>query len=269
MMVQPWYRSPEFLAAVAVLIVVVLLLIYLLRKKQAASRINGMLDERLAERTRLAHNLNDSFLQTVESGKLLADNALSKYNDVAEMRQALKKLSEWLGQATEEGKSALDFLRGPMQSRNELAEALHRATDEHTAPESMEVTFSLVGKASEMHPIVRDEIYRIGYEAIRNAYMHSKATHLTVDLVYGRDLSLRIFDNGCGIDFAALEQRGSAPSGLKRMKEQAARIGGKLTISSSALGGTEVHLRVPGPVIGFRRFHRSPYSQIDRRNPGS
>jgi hypothetical protein len=37
------------------------------------------------------------------------------------------------------------------------------------------VTFSVVGDAEEMHPIVRDEIYRIGYEAIRNAGTHSGA----------------------------------------------------------------------------------------------
>jgi signal transduction histidine kinase len=119
-----------------------------------------------------------------------------------------------------------------MQSRNELAEAFHRATEEHAAPESMEVTFSLVAETKEMHPIMRDEIYRIGYEAIRNAYIHSKATQLTVDLVYGRDLSLRIIDNGCGLDLTALEQKGAALSGLRRMQEQATRIGGKLTITS-------------------------------------
>ena len=107
-MVEPWYRSPEFLAAVAASILIVLLLVYLLRRKQAISRIDSMLGERLAERTRLARDLNDSFLQAVEARKLLADNALSKYNDVAEMRRALEKLSEWLGRATEEGRSALD-----------------------------------------------------------------------------------------------------------------------------------------------------------------
>ncbi len=73
----------KFLAAIAVLAVVLLLLTLLWRKRRAMSRINIMLDERLAERTRLARDLNDSFLQTVEASKLLTENALSKYNDVA------------------------------------------------------------------------------------------------------------------------------------------------------------------------------------------
>jgi signal transduction histidine kinase len=115
MMVQPWYRSMKFLAAIAVLVALLLLLTYLRRKRRAMSRINRSLDERLAERTRLARDLNDTFLQTVEASRLLAENALSKYNDVSEMRLALEKLSQWLGRATEEGKSALDTLRGSIE----------------------------------------------------------------------------------------------------------------------------------------------------------
>jgi signal transduction histidine kinase len=263
----------KFLAAIAVLAVVLLPLIFLWRKRQSLSRINSLLDERFAERTRLARDLNDSFLQTVEASKLLAENALSKYNDVAEMRQALEMLSQWLGRATEQGRSALDSLRGSIVSRNELAEAFQRATDERATPQSMEVTFSLVGESRDMDPIVRDDIYRIGYEAIRNAYMHSNATHLTVDLVYGRHgLSLRVLDNGCGIDFHAIPQGELGPSGLRRMQQQAARIGSKLTISSNPSVGTEVHLRVPGSVAwreGSRLFRRSIESRKKHREPNS
>lgn len=107
-----------------------------------------------------------------------------------------------------------------------------------------------------MDPIVRDDIYRIGYEAIRNAYMHSNATHLGVDLTYGRhDLSLRVTDNGCGINFAALRGRKLGSSGLRRMHEQADRIGGKLTISSAPSMGTDVHLRVSWLVPGREGSH--------------
>ena len=50
-----------------------------------------------------------------------------------------------------------------------------------------------------MHPIVRDEVYRIGYEAIRNACVHSQAARLQVELAYAEDLILRVRDNGVGI----------------------------------------------------------------------
>jgi signal transduction histidine kinase len=69
----------------------------------------------------------------------------------------------------------------------------------------MAVTLSVVGDVREMHPIIRDEVYRIGYEAIRNACLHSRASRLDLELRYGSDLMLRVSDNGIGIDPAVLD----------------------------------------------------------------
>jgi signal transduction histidine kinase len=102
-----------------------------------------------------------------------------------------------------------------------------------------------------MHPIVRDEVYRIGYEAIRNACMHSEASLLEVDLRYEQDLVVRVKDNGKGIDAAIVAEGKDGHFGLQGMRERAARIGAKLILSSSATSGTEITLVVPGD-IAFR-----------------
>jgi signal transduction histidine kinase len=99
-----------------------------------------------------------------------------------------------------------------------------------------------------MHPIVRDEIYRIGYEAIRNAQSHSGGTRLEVELRYGLDLVLHIRDNGVGIDPTVSECGRDGHFGLQGMRERAARIGARLTIASSAKSGTEIALAVPGAI---------------------
>ncbi len=116
----------------------------------------------------------------------------------------------------------------------------------------MAVAVSVVGDAREMHPIVRDEIYRIGYEAIRNACMHSGASQLEVDLRYAHDLTLRVSDNGTGIDPAIADKGKDSHFGLQGMRERAARIGGTLTLGSSSGSGTEIKLIVPGDII-FRK----------------
>jgi signal transduction histidine kinase len=100
-----------------------------------------------------------------------------------------------------------------------------------------------------MHPIVRDEVYRIGYEAIRNACTHSGASRLEVELMYARDLALRVIDNGTGIDPAIANRGKDGHFGLQGMRERAARIGGKLTLASSSNLGTEIRLIVPGAII--------------------
>jgi signal transduction histidine kinase len=122
-------------------------------------------------------------------------------------------------------------------------------TEDGLIPGAMAVTFSVVGDAREMHPIVRDEIYRIGYEAIRNACMHSRASRLEVELLYTNDLALRVHDNGTGIDPAIADRGKDGHFGLQGMRERAARIGGKLTLVSSSSSGTEIKLVVPGGII--------------------
>jgi signal transduction histidine kinase len=114
---------------------------------------------------------------------------------------------------------------------------------------SIEASFSVVGTGSEMHPIVRDEVYRIGYEAIRNACVHSRGTQLQVELTYAEDLSLSVRDNGVGIASNILDEGKEGHFGLQGMRERAHRIMAKLTVDTSVESGTEVKLIVPGSIV--------------------
>jgi signal transduction histidine kinase len=207
---------------------------------------------RLNERTRIARELHDTFLQTIQGSKLVADDALEHLNDPIRTRHSLQRLSDWLERATKEGRAALHALRASATEENELAAALLRALEDSRKDTSMEVQFAVTGDARDMHPIVRDEVYRIGYEAIRNACAHSKSTQLEVGLNYSRDLTVRVRDNGVGIDPAVVEKGKQGHLGLRGMRERAARIGGKLTVVSSPNAGTEVALVVPGRIV-FRK----------------
>jgi signal transduction histidine kinase len=222
------------------------------------------LEERVNERTRITRELHDTFLQTIQGSKLVADDALEPSTDPIRMRRAMEQLSVWLAQAMQEGRAALNSLRTATTQTNDLAEALRRVTEDGLIPSSLAVTFSVVGDAKEMHPIVRDEIYRIGYEAIRNACMHSRASQLEVELRYAQNLVLRVGDNGTGIDPAIADKGKDGHFGLQGMRERAARIGGKLTLGSSSSSGTEIRLVVPGSII-FRKTmpaRRSLFTRI-------
>src|SRR6267142_450158 len=159
--------------------------------------------------------------------------------------------------AIQEGRAALNSLRTSTTQRNDLADALRRVTENGFVPRSMRVTFSVVGDARDMHPVVRDEVYRIGYEAIRNACLHSSATQLEIELVYAQELTLRVRDNGVGIDTAIADKGRDGHFGLQGMRERAARIGGTLSMMTSA-SGTDIKLIVPGGII-FRTIR--PFRQ--------
>jgi ligand-binding sensor domain-containing protein len=248
-----WYQTNWFRALCVVAGGFIVCLIHRLRVRQISSAISARFDERLAERTRMARELHDTFLQTIQGSKLVADDALDPSTDPIRMRRAMEQLSVWLGRATQEGRAALNSLRTTTQT-NDLAEALRRVTEDGLVPRSMVVTFSAVGDAREMHPIVRDEIYRIGYEAIRNACMHSGASRLEVEIRYADYLAMRVSDNGTGIDPAIADKGKDGHFGLQGMRERAARIGGKLTLVSSSNSGTEIKLTVPGGIVFRKRM---------------
>ena len=123
----------------------------------------------------------------------------------------------------------------------------------------MAADFSVVGETRDMHPIVRDEIYRIVYEAIRNAFVHSRAGRLAVELKYEQDLSVRVSDDGVGIDPDVSDKGKTGHFGIQGMRERAARIGARLTFISSPGSGTEITLVVPGKII-FRNPPRTRFA---------
>ena len=244
-----WYQTTAFRVFCLLLAGLIAWAFYQLRIRQISRVINARFDERLAERTRLARELHDTFLQTIQGSKLVADDALEQSDDPVRMRRAMTQLSVWLGQATDEGRAALNSLRATTTQRNDLAEAFRRATESCRLGESAMVDFSVVGDAKDMHPIVRDEIYRIGYEAIRNAFQHSEASQLEVELRYAQNLSFKVKDNGVGINPVMAAEGKDGHFGLQGMRERADRIGAKLTITSSENSGTEILLVVPGGII--------------------
>lgn len=240
-----FYQTRAFQFGSGALLIMFLAGAYQLRIRQIAAAMNTRFDERLAERTRIARDFHDTLLQTIQASKLVADDALARNTDPGPSRDALSLLSGWLGQATEEGRSALNSLRSSTVEGNDLAEAFRRTGEECSFQRQIEFAVSVEGSGREMHPIVRDEVYRIGYEGIRNACAHSGAGRVALELSYLENLVLRIRDNGKGIDPDVAAKGRAGHFGLVGMYERAARIKGKLTVSSSFGAGTEVELVVP------------------------
>jgi signal transduction histidine kinase/ligand-binding sensor domain-containing protein len=244
-----FYQTRLFQLGSGALLIALLAGAYQLRVRQIAAAMNSRFDERLAERTRIARDFHDTLLQTIQASRLVADDALASNTDPGPSRDALSLLSGWLAQATEEGRSALNSLRSSTGEGNDLAQAFRRAGEECSLQAQIEFVVSVEGAGQEMHPIVRDEIYRIGFEAIRNACAHSGADRVVVELSYLENLVLRIRDNGKGIDPHVAAKGRGGHFGLIGMYERAARIKGKLTISSSFGAGAIVELIVPRSIV--------------------
>ena len=119
--VPAWYETTVFRVLCSLLVLFVAWTLYQLRLRRAAESMGARFEERMAERTRLARDLHDTFLQTIQGSKLVTDDALDKPSDPAYMRNSLEKLSNWLDRAANEGRAALNSLRTSVLEGNDLA----------------------------------------------------------------------------------------------------------------------------------------------------
>ena len=107
-----------------------------------------------------------------------------------------------------------------------------------------------------MRSAIRNDIYSIGREALVNAFRHSQASDIEMELEYAvNQMRLLVRDNGRGIDPEVLYSVRDGHRGLSRMRERARKIGARLKVSSSGAGGTEVELSVPSH-LAFESYRR-------------
>ena len=150
-----------------------------------------------------------------------------------------------------EGRDAVQGLREC--EANDLAQALQTLSEELNRAEinqnSVLSRIEVQGTPRELHPLVRDEVYRIACEALRNAFRHAQAHRIETEVQYDeRQFRLRLRDDGKGIDPKVLREGLTGHFGLPGMRERAQRIGGNLDVWSELESGTEVELTVPGPI---------------------
>lgn len=226
---------------------------------EADAAVRQRMVGRLSERTRIARELHDTLLQSFNGVLLRFQTVSSLWRTRPEQAQSmLDSAIDQGAQAIKEGREAVQGLRALTADPNDLAVAIKTFGDEFAASAAPRETrigsaagtafrVDVEGSARRLHPIVHDEVYRIATEAIRNAFQHSGAPQIEVELHYDpRQVRLRVRDDGQGIDpqtLAASAREGHF--GLTGMRERAALAGGKLTVWSSPGAGTEVELTIP------------------------
>jgi len=263
-----WYQTMWFRLLGLLLLALVSYALYLLRMRQYAAVMRARFNERLDERTQIARNLHDTLLQTIQGSKMVVDQARSDFSDPGKMESYLSRLSNWLDRASLEGRAALESLRMANSGTGDLGGSIRRGIEELQSKCSLDICLSVLGTPSEIHPVIRQEIFMIAYEAIGNACRHSRGQSVMVQLSYERGLRLRVSDDGCGIDAETLKAGKAGHFGLAGMRERAQRINATLNILSDSGKGTEIALIVPGKMIfqASRQSAASIFQKLMNRN---
>ena len=231
--------------------------------RQLHNQFELTLEARVSERTRIARELHDTLLQSFH-GLLLRFQTVSQLlpERSVEAKEKLDSAIEQAADALIEGRDAVQGLRDSTLQNNDLAMAISTLGEELAADSiNYRPAFRVAveGESRDLHPILRDEIYKIAAEALRNAFRHSQARRIEVEIRYDKEeFRLRVRDDGNGIDSAVLAGRGrEGHFGLHGMRERATLIGATLTVWSEADAGTEVELHLPSGTAYGTAWRRS------------
>jgi signal transduction histidine kinase/ligand-binding sensor domain-containing protein len=248
-----YYQTNWFLALCAAGFVGLLWGIYRLRVRQLQHQFAIGLEARVNERTRIARDLHDTLLQSFQ-GLILRFQAATNLlpERPLEAKQRFESAIDQAAQAVTEGRDAVQELRSSTVETNDLAMAIsalgEQLAADGTSADSALFRMAVEGTPRNLHPILRDEVYRIAGETLRNAFRHAQARQVEVEIHYdAQQFQLRVRDDGKGIDPEILgKQPRPGHFGLHGMRERAKIVGGQLDVWSELDSGTEVELSIPG-----------------------
>jgi signal transduction histidine kinase/ligand-binding sensor domain-containing protein len=258
---QTWW----FQLCSVLMVVFAALAFYRLRMLKVTRQMNVRFEERLAERARIAQELHDTFLQGVISASMQLHVVADQVPESA-AKSSINRVGALLRRVIDEGRNAVGGLRSSESRSADLGQAFSEIPREFPEHEDVKFRVIVAGPPQTLHPVIRDEIYSIGREAVTNAFRHSKATKIEVELEYASDeFSVLIRDTGIGFDSNVLRSGRDGHWGLTGMRERAKRIGARLGVLTRPDAGTEVELIVPGLICYISRASRKRPNWLLRR----
>ena len=248
---QPhFYQTAWFLAAAIATGLMVVGGAYRFRVRQVSRQLRARFEERLAERTRIAGELHDTLLQGVLSACMQLHVASESIPADSPAKSRVAHVRAHMERVIDDARKSVLGLRGARtETVDDLKQAFSRIPDELGGAKGISFHIALNGEPRPLRPLVRDEVYRIGRESLLNAFRHSEARSIEVEITYlDHELSVVVRDDGRGVDGSTLDLGREGHWGLPGMRERAERLGAQLALRSRTGSGTEVELIVPARI---------------------
>ncbi|MFA9219375.1 MAG: sensor histidine kinase, partial [Sphingomonadaceae bacterium] len=237
-----WFRL-----VCALLLLSTAYLMYRWHIQRMARQMAGRLQERVNERERIARELHDTLLQSVQSLILHVHASVLRLPDKDAVRTQLEMALQQADAVVDEGRERICELRGDDADQLNLPDAILASAARLQPDDASPVHLKLSGTVRALDATVYDDAVAIITEAITNAYRHARARTIAVDLRYGaRELHCVVRDDGIGIPDEIQRDGGRQHHwGMRGMAERAASIQARLVLHSCAGKGTEWHLYIP------------------------
>jgi signal transduction histidine kinase/ligand-binding sensor domain-containing protein len=250
-------QTKAFVALCIAAAILLLWVAYALRVRQLTASLRNRLEERVAERERIARELHDTLLQGVQGLILKFQAATEEIPHDLPARQMMEQALDRADDVLIEGRDRVKDLRIQPTTAPDLPQAIGAMGAELAKEHANHFNLSVEGTPRPLDPIVREEALRIAHEALTNAFRHAQATKIETEIIYrSSELQLRFRDDGRGIESSILATGRPDHWGLPGMRERARKIRAGFEVWSRQGAGTEIELRVPARIAYSRNGRR-------------
>src|SRR6201984_2123258 len=252
---QTWW----FLLGAGMALAVAATVLFRVKMNRASEQLHVRVEERLAERTRVAEQLHDTLLQDFLGVSMQLHLADDQLDDDSPAKPLVTRALEMMARAIQEGRNTLQGLRSFHWGSQDLEQAFSRIQQELAITREVRFRVIIAGTARPLRPLIGDDIFLIGREALANAFHHSGASEVEVEIEYGASqLRVLVRDNGCGIAGDRMRSTDREQRGLLGFWDRKGKIGAQLRVLSRAKAGTEMELRIPGHIVYLHRDSDRP-----------
>jgi signal transduction histidine kinase len=225
-----------------------------------AERLSLRFQERAAERERIAYQIHDTVIQDMIGVAFQLELLGFQLNDYPETAEdSLNGLASRVRESIARNRNMVSSLHSTAVVEYSLLDVLRHAEAEFRLAPLPHFELTSEGEPRPVHPLVRDEVYRICREALSNAFRHGYAKQVRVKIHFFPDsFKVIVEDDGQGIDEVMLSQGRDGHFGLRGMHAHAKRIGATLSIESHPGQGTKVtlHVKTTKPIWKWWRRER-------------
>jgi signal transduction histidine kinase len=224
-------------------------------RENAPVTVNGFGENRglngciLEERKPVAQEPHDTVLPGLFAASMHLHVDVDQVSGECPAKSQLGEVLQLVDPTLHEGRRAVAGLRSTHRPGGSIGEALAGVPSDLCLPASTEFRVVVHGRERALADGPFKEVYRIGREAILNAYRHSRAKLIEVEVEYRpTEVRIAVRDNGCGIEAHQFQRQCGRHGGLVGMRERAERIGARCCLLSRVTVGTKIELRVPNRV---------------------
>lgn len=218
--------------------------------KEREARVSQLLAAAIGaqekERTRIAADIHDGFLQDLSALFLKAESAKIgiRRGDMDQITEAVEGIQEMIRNEVGALRDYIFEVRPPSLDEIGLAPTLAAMVQRVAGDSSVEGTFEDLTTGSRLSKPVETIIYRTAQEALRNITKHAAARRVDVKLeTNGDSATLTVDDDGSGINPDVMKK--NKHFGIETMRERVELAGGTFEIAPMPTEGTRVRAVIP------------------------